>query len=351
MTAGLEARFELTRGTLKVDVELRAERGSIVALLGPNGAGKSTVVRALAGLVEIVTGHIAIEDVTLADTAAGVSLAAHQRPLTVMFQDSLLFPHMSAVDNVAYGLVSAGGGRAESREAALAMMRRFDVAAVAGLRPAQLSGGQAQRVALARALAPRPRLLLLDEPLGALDSRTRSAARSQLRELLADFDGTALVVTHDPVDALTLADTLAVMEEGRVVQQGGTDEIAARPRSRYVADFVGVNLFHGTAARGSVAVDGHPVAVASDLEGDVFAVLHPNAVALHRERPAGSARNVWRLRVEGVETSGDRARVRLGGEVPLVAEVTPAAVGELGLVSGTEVWAEVKATAFSVYSA
>ena len=347
---GLAAHVVLRRGDLQVNVELRAARGETVALLGPNGAGKTTVVHALAGLLPMEHGAVSCGGMDFA-SPAGKPLPPDRRPVAVVFQDYLLFPHLTACDNVAFGLRSRGVDAATARRTALAALTRLDLAAVAGMRPAQLSGGQAQRVALARALVTSPRLLLLDEPLGALDVRARSAARSHLRGLLTGFEGVALVVTHDPVDAMTLADRVMVMEEGRVVQSGTTAEIAARPRSRYVADFVGVNLFRGRVRDGVLEAGGGRLQVATPGEGEVFAVVHPRAVVLHRRPPDGSARNVWAVRVGDIEMTADRGRVQVSGELSLVAEVTRAAVEDLRLMDGGDAWAEVKATAFDVYPA
>jgi molybdate transport system ATP-binding protein len=219
------------------------------------------------------------------------------------------------------------------------------------MRPAALSGGQAQRVALARALAIEPRLLLLDEPLSALDATTRASTRRDLAQHLAQHAGIRIVVTHDPVDALVLGDRLVVLEGGHIVQEGSAAEIRVRPRSRYVADLVGVNLFRGRAERGVVRV-GEAHVVASDaLDGEVFAVVPPHAVALHRERPEGTPRNVWRCTVSTVDDEGDRVRVSVTGLLALSADVTPAAVRELELRPGAEVWASVKATEVAVYAA
>jgi len=219
-------------------------------------------------------------------------------------------------------------------------------------KPDALSGGQRQRVALARALAPDPRLLLLDEPLAALDMTTRAEVRRDLKHHLASFPGLRLVVTHDPLEAAALADRLVVMENGRLVQTGSPAEVTEHPRSQYVADLVGVNLLRGQADQGSVRLPGGTVIAAAGTEsGEVFAVIHPRAVALHRQRPEGSPRNVWRGRITGIELMGGRVRVRVDGEVPVVAEVTPAALRELGLEEGGEVWLSFKATEVGVYPA
>jgi molybdate transport system ATP-binding protein len=195
-------------------------------------------------------------------------------------------------------------------------------------------------------------VLLLDEPLSALDASTRVEVRRDLKAHLSSFHGYRLVVTHDALEAMTLADRLIVIEDGKHVQTGTPAEVAERPRSRYVADLVGVNLMRGRAEPGAVQLaSGTRVAAAGADSGDVFAVVHPRAVSLHRSRPEGSPRNVWHGRAAGLELFGDRVRVRVEGAVPLVAEVTPAAVAELRLEGGGEVWASFKATDVAVYPA
>ena len=219
----------------------------------------------------------------------------------------------------------------------------------ANQRPSSLSGGQSQRIALARALATEPRLLLLDEPLAALDASARVEIRRLLREQLADFDGVVILVTHNPIEAAALAKMVIVIEAGRIAQGGTLGEITARPRSRYVADLAGLNVWRGTASGNEVRLQHLVLATADQAEGEVFAAVQPRAVSLHRTRPSGSPRNVWPGRVVSLDRSGDRIRVTLAGEETLVAEVTPAALSELGLVGGEEVWAAFKASEVEVY--
>jgi molybdate transport system ATP-binding protein len=222
----------------------------------------------------------------------------------------------------------------------------------AGHRPRALSGGQAQRVALARALATEPRLLLLDEPLAALDAGIRSDVRRDLRRHLGTFEGIRLLVTHDPVDAYALADRLIIIEGGRVEQVGPIAEVTARPRSRYIAELVGVNLLSGTGDGGAVTMaNGARVVPADRVDGPAFAVIQPHAVALYRTMPDGSPRNVWAVTVADIDRRADRVRVRLDGAVPLVAEITPAALDALGLRPGDAIWASVKATEIATYPA
>ncbi|HYS98335.1 MAG TPA: ABC transporter ATP-binding protein, partial [Candidatus Dormibacteraeota bacterium] len=251
-----------------------------------------------------------------------------------------------------FGLRARGASRAEAGRRAMAWIDRVGLENRAGSKPAELSGGERQRVALARALAPDPRVLLLDEPLAALDATTRVAVRRDLKRHLASFRGVRLLVTHDPLEAAAVADRLIVMEEGRHVQSGTPVEVTEHPRSSYVADLVGVNLYRGQADHGSVLMAGGQVLAAAGAEaGEVFAVIHPRAVSVYRAKPEGSPRNVWHGRAHGVELYGDRARVRIEGEVPIVAEVTPAALADLKLADGGEVWLSFKATDVAVYPA
>jgi molybdate transport system ATP-binding protein len=348
----LQADVRLRLGALDLEVEVQVGDGEVVALLGPNGAGKTTVLRAVAGLQPIDEGRITVGDTVLDDPAAGVLVAPADRPVALVFQDYLLFPRLSVVDNVAFGLRARGMGRAEARAAAAGWLGRVGLASLAGARPGALSGGQAQRVALARALATEPLVLLLDEPLAALDARARVHVRAELRRHLRTFAGARLLVTHDPVDALVLADRLVILESGRVTQQGTTAEVARRPRSAYVAELVGVNLLAGTAS-GDHAVrleSGAELVVADPVPGPELAVaVRPRAVSIHRHRPEGSARNAWPAQVVDLEADRDRVRVQLGGRLAIVAEVTPQAVAELDLAPGVAVWASVKAVDLAVY--
>ncbi|MFC8566078.1 ABC transporter ATP-binding protein [Streptomyces sp. NPDC057245] len=342
---GLDARLVVERGAFRLDVALTAAPGDVVALLGPNGAGKTTALRALAGLVPLSAGHLRLDGTELDRTPP------EARPVGVVFQDYLLFPHLTALDNVAFGPRCQGASKAQARERAAGWLERLGLAEHAGAKPRRLSGGQAQRVALARALATRPRLLLLDEPLAALDARTRLDVRAQLRHHLADFEAVAVLVTHDPLDAMVLADHLVVVEDGHVVQEGAPSHIARRPRTDYIAHLVGLNLYRGRAEGHTVRLDGGAAITAGEeLTGPAFVAFPPSAVTLHRERPTGSsARNLWRCEVAGLETHGDRIRADLTGELPLAADLTTVAAAELGLHPGVTVWATVKATQTHAY--
>jgi len=345
----LEAAVRVKHDAFTLDVSLSVPAGETLAVLGPNGAGKTTLLRALAGLDEM-EGRVVLDGTVLEDTNAHVHVPAERRRAGLVFQDHVLFPHLSVVENIAFGL------RAQRRPQATVVARKWLDDAGLGDRadsmPRSLSGGQAQRVALLRALATEPRLLLLDEPLSALDVSVRAEVRRELTRQLSSFQGVRLLVTHDPLEAMALADRIVVVERGLVVQTGTPDEVTARPRSRFVADLAGVNLLRGRAYGDHVALAGEASLATVDAgSGDVFAVIHPRAVALYRSKPDGTPRNVWRGEVEGVDLQGDRVRVRVNGPVPLVAEVTRGAVQELGLSAGTSVWLVVKATEVSVYPA
>ena len=341
----LDATIRLKRDEFALDVQLKVSAGETVAVLGPNGAGKTTLLRALAGLVPI-NGRVELNGQVLDDSAAGRHVPTERRRVGIVFQDHVLFPHMTVLDNVAFGL------RHDSSRIAREWLDRTGLGDRANAMPRELSGGQAQRVALIRTLATEPHLLLLDEPLSALDVTIRAEVRRELSRQLSGFHGVRILVTHDPLEAIALADRLVVLEHGKVVQSGSPAEVTARPRSRFVADLAGVNLLRGQGRGDHVELEGGTALAAPEAgDGDVFAVIHPRAVALYTSRPEGTPRNVWRGRAEDLDLQGERVRVRLSGAVPLVAEVTPSAVRELHLDAGAEVWVAVKATEVSVYPA
>ncbi|TMG05239.1 MAG: ABC transporter ATP-binding protein [Chloroflexi bacterium] len=341
----MHAVIEVERGGFSLDIDLTVEAGETVAVLGPNGAGKTTLLRALAGLVPIA-GRVELDGDVLDDSAVGRHVPTEERRVGIVFQDHVLFPHMTVLENVAFGL------KRDRSRVARGWLDRSGLGDKAGVMPGELSGGQAQRVALLRTLVTEPRLLLLDEPLAALDVSVRAEVRRELSRQLAGFTGIRILVTHDPLEAIALADRLVVLEQGKVVQTGLPSEVTARPRSRFVADLAGVNLLRGTGKDDHIELDGGEVLAAPESgEGDVFAVIHPRAVALYLARPEGTPRNVWRARAEDLDLRGERVRVRLSGPVPLVAEVTPSAVRDLRLDAGAEVWVAVKATEISVYPA
>jgi len=345
----LKARVKIIRAGFELDVLLDVDDGETVAVLGPNGAGKTTLLRALAGLASM-DGRVELDGEVLEDSAQGLYVPTERRQIGLVFQDHVLFPHLTVLDNVAFGLQAQGRG--DARQVARRWLERAGLENKAGSMPRELSGGQAQRVALLRTLATEPKLLLLDEPLSALDVTIRAEVRRELSRQLASFRGVRLLVTHDPVEAIALADRLVVLENGRIVQSGTPEEVTARPRSRFVADLAGVNLLRGKSHGDHIKLaNGASIAAPDAGEGDVFAVIHPRAVALFLVRPDGTPRNVWQGETESIDLHGERVRVRVSGPVPLVAEVTPSAVRALHLTAGAPVWVAVKATEVSVYPA
>jgi molybdate transport system ATP-binding protein len=343
----LRAHLEADRDGFRLEANVDAGEGQTLALLGPNGAGKTTAVLALAGLIPS-TGRIELDGEPLEGRPP------ERRPLGIAFQGGLLFPHLSPLANVAFPLEARGVPRRRARLEAAAVMDRLAPAVRREAKPSSLSGGEAQRVALARAIVHHPRLLLLDEPSSGLDIRSRAEMRPVLRDTLASFPGVRILVTHDPTEAIALADRVVILEGGRVTQAGTFDDVRREPRTRYAADLIGVNVFVGrlepvdgggrlVAEDGEVEVawpEGLPRAV---LE-DVVATLRPSDVVVHtREPTGGSARNRARGSIRDIAVAGERARLRIATHPELVAELTVASVRRLGLSPGVEVWTSFKA--------
>ncbi|MFD8968084.1 ABC transporter permease [Streptomyces sp. NPDC059568] len=322
---------------------LDAEPGTTIAVVGPNGAGKTTLLRALLGLTPRAHAQLRLGDLDV------TSLPPHRRGVAWVPQNGALFPHLSALANTAYGLRAHGMRRAEARRIAQQWLDRLGVGHLARRKPHQVSGGQAQRIALARALAASPRLLLLDEPLAALDQTTRARVRHTLRGHLDGFGGVCLIVTHDPVEAISLADRVLVLDEGLAVQDAPPAEVTRHPRSPWVARMLGRNAWPGTFGAGGLELTAGGRLIVAEPPADgtaALAVIAPEAVSVHRDRPAGSPRNVWPGTVREITALGSRLRVLItSDEAPdLVAEITPEAAAELGLADGISVWTSVKAT-------
>ena len=347
----LDVDVQVRLGALQLDLSLVVHPGELVAVLGPNGSGKSTLLRCVAGLVPLDDGHVVVDGRPLDSPAGDVFVPPQQRSVGMVFQDYLLFDNLSALDNVAFGVRANGARRQPARRVAARWLDRVGLADLGHLRPRALSGGQAQRVALARALVTEPRVLLLDEPLAALDAGARATMRVELRRHLDSFDGMRLLVTHDPLDAYALADRVVVLEHGRIAQQGALGAITAHPRSRYVADLAGLSLVRGELRDGVLTTPGGLTITVAEPghDGPAFVAIRPQAVSLHRHRPDGSARNVWHLHVADVDRRPERSRVGLDGQVPIVAEITTAALDELALAVGDPVWASVKATDIAAF--
>ncbi|GHG57457.1 ABC transporter permease [Streptomyces griseocarneus] len=326
-----------------VETALQAEAGTTIAVVGPNGAGKTTLLRALLGL----TPRARATALTLGGTETSTA-PPHRRGIAWVPQDGALFPHLTALRNTAYGLRTQGIPRSQAHREALHWLESLGMAHLAGRRPAQLSGGQAQRVALARALASRPRLLLLDEPLAALDQSTRARVRHTLRTHLAGFPGVCLIVTHDPVEAVSLADHVLVLEEGRTTQYATPAELTRHPRSPWTARMLGHNAWPAEAnPDGTLRLEDGAELTPADSPATPrgLAVVPTTAVQLHTTRPTGSsARNAWQGKVAELAPQGGRVRALVSGTPDVVAEITPAAAADLALAEGTPVWVTVKAT-------
>jgi molybdate transport system ATP-binding protein len=350
---GLAVDAEVRRGSFTLAVSLAAAPGQVVGVLGPNGAGKSTLLSAVAGLTPVSAGRITLAGQVMDDADAGTFVEASGRPVGFVFQNYRLFPHLSVAENVAFSPRARGLGRRAARSAATYWIDRLGLTDLADRRPSQLSGGQAQRVALARALAGQPALLLLDEPLSALDAGTRLDVQAELKRHLADFTGPCLLVTHDPLEALVLADRLIVLEDGRIVQEGTPAQVARQPATSYVAKLVGLNLYVGRADGSHVALIGGGtfVIAAQGQHGDVLVAVRPSAMVVSNQRPQpSSARNTWPAKITGLTLLADRVRLDLEGEPSALVDVTPAAVAELSLSPGSQVWLTAKATDLEVYA-
>lgn len=356
--SGLRAELRLRRDGFALDVELDVPDGGVLAVLGPNGSGKSTLLDCLAGLLRPADAAIYIDGRSVAE------LPPPARRVGVLRQDPLLFPHLSVLDNVAFGPRSRGSDRATAREVARHWLAEVGVAEFADRRPARLSGGQAQRVALARALATDPALLLLDEPLAALDVDAAPAMRAALRAVLRQRRAgrVAVVVTHDPLDAISLADHVLVLADGRVVEQGPTREVLAAPRTGFTARIAGLNLVAGEATPHGLRTSDQlltGVLAGDTVAGDpAVAVFSPRAVSVFPsdDEPHGSPRNTAAATVAALEPHGPVVRLRTtadgrGWTSGVAADLTPAAIADLGIDVGSEVLLSVKATAVDVHPA
>jgi len=345
----LAARVVVERPDFTLDVSLEVDAGTTLAVLGPNGAGKTTLVETLAGLLPITAGRIMLDGEVLDAPNERVFVPPEDRHIGVVFQDYVLFPHMTVTDNIAFGLHGTGRSRSEIETIVTDWLADLGMSELADRRPADLSGGQAQRVALARALATDPDLLLLDEPLAALDVTTRATLRRSLAGHLDAVEAPRLLITHDPTEAFLLADRIAILEEGAVTQAGAPDDIRLRPRTPYAADLAGLNLLEGDISAGTVRIGEHEIHVADrHTAGSVLVAIHPRAIALYPDRPEGSPRNTWKTRIQLIENLGERVRVQLGSPLPITAEITPGSVEALGLKPGVPVWVSIKATEIDI---
>ena len=361
---GLRAEFEVRRGPFVLSAGLRVAPGEVLGVVGPNGSGKSTLLALLSGLLRPDRGAVELNGRTLVDTESGVYLPAHRRTVGLLAQDPLLFPHLSVLANVAFGSRSRGMPRRAAHAQAKRWLSEVDAAGFADRRPGGLSGGQAQRVALARALATDPALLLLDEPFAALDVDAVPVLRGVVRRMLRHAptgNRPAILVTHDPLDALVLADRLMVLAGGRIVEQGDTRDLLARPRTTFTARIAGLNLVSGVAcARGLRTADGSVIhgQHSGPISGDraAVAVFPPAAVALFTERPNDRPGNVFPAAVAGIEPRGDVIRLRMTaapGGPPWIADqavdLTAAAAADLEVEPGTPVWVAIDVAEVAVH--
>lgn len=346
----ISAHFTVARQDFRLAVDFDLDDGAVLAVLGPNGSGKSTLLRSLNGLQPIDRGSISLDGTLVDDVDQSIFVLPERRQIGMMFQDSLLFENLDVLENIAFGLRAKGQHRKAARHTARLWLERLALDELLSRRPSQLSGGQAQRVALARALATEPRVLLLDEPTSSLDVVAKAEIRRDLVRLRNERPVTTIVVTHDPLDAFALADHVLVLEQGRVVQSGELDDVAAHPKSRHVADMVGLSILRGNVHDGVLTTPaGVSLSVPADTpSGPSIASIRPASVSLHRSKPEGSARNSWELRIHDLDRHPERVRVRLTGPFLLLAEITPAATEALALTVGDTVWASVKASEVSV---
>ncbi len=372
MTAALLADLIVRRGSFVLDIELQLEPGEVVALLGPNGTGKSTLLGALAGLIRPASGRIAVFGRTITSRARSdsrdIAVPPERRSIGLLGQQALLFPHLSVLDNVAFGPEAQGVRRKDALREAHGWLEAVGLGGFAQRKPAALSGGEQQRVALARALAARPQVLLLDEPMAALDVQTASLIRELLRERLADSGIATIVVTHDVLDAIVLAERVVIMQDGRLVDDGPKERVLGLPRNQFIAALAGVNLVGGVAdADGAVCLeDGRRFVGCGDSGrasvpgANVSAVFRPSAVKVWRGQPAAmghvgtepdgeSMVNTWEATIAALEPSSGGIRIRTGGDAEIVAEVSPYEIAALGLAVGQRVWLSIDPAELSIH--
>jgi len=355
LDAPLSTRVTLSRGEFRFDAAFDVGAGEVLALVGPSGAGKSTCLSAIAGLIELESGRVALGDDVWCDTNRGIDRPPHRRRVGFVHQDYALFPHLSALDNVVYGARARGVSRTVARKRASDWIDRLAMAAFRDRPVTALSGGQRQRIALARALASGAGALLLDEPFGSLDVSTRSSVRRELSEFLRQVQLPTVVVTHDPTDALAMAHRIAILEAGGISQLGDCDDLLAHPKTPFVADLFGLNFYRGELSEGAglreARVDGVVFHVPSNVTaGPIVLSFPPSAVTLFPQKPAGSARNTFAGVIREISPLPDRIRIVLDCGVMVAADVVREAASSLNLARGQSMWISIKATAIKISS-
>lgn len=356
MTGALFADVVVRRGTFVLDVALHVQSGETLAVLGPNGSGKSTLLAAIAGLVEPERGEVRVAERTLTNQGKRMSVPPARRRVGLLGQDPLLFPHLTAWENVAFGPVSNGSGRVAARETAFRLLEAVGLDGLEYRKPAALSGGQKQRVAIARALAAEPDVLLLDEPMAALDVETATAVRSMLASHLSGKSLTAVLVTHNVVDAIVLADSIAILHDGRIADMGEKRRVLSTPVNRFAAALVGTNLVHGvTTAAGTVRIpDGRHFQSSGgqlDVGASAAVVFAPSAIQVRTsesavERP--ETPNRWMSTVAALEPAASGVRIRFANDT-IVAESSPLHVVAAGIRAGSTLSLSVAADDVTVY--
>ena len=381
----LDAQFDILLGSFHLDMRFSSESGKTTVLLGESGSGKSTVLRLIAGLLKPDKGHFVLDDETYVDTAQHFDIPPQERPIGYVFQEYVLFPHLSVFDNVAFGLRMEGGiSRQEIRQRVGEALEQVHLVGYDDRRPRQLSGGQQQRVAIARALALKLQLLLLDELLSALDIQTRREVEQELRQILSRLQLTTVMVSHQYIDALLFGDQIIVLDHGKVIQQGSHLDLLMHPQSPYIAEIVGVNLlkgqvvstdaslFHTISLSKSESKDLEVIAISQDdtqhqtkltLQQEVWVVVDPRSITLHQSKPEGSARNVFRgeiIQIIPISATFSETEKKMEGLMrvsmlidpalpPLSADITVTSTSQLELSEGKVIYASFKATETRAY--
>lgn len=351
----LEADLRLSIGGRALEANISAAPGDVVAVIGRNGAGKTTILRALAGLHPLEAGRVAFDGEVWDSPSENIYIPTERRGIGMLFQENYLFSNMSVLENVTFGLRARKVASSEARRRALELLERLNLESLASRPASELSGGESRRVAFARTFITNPKLLLLDEPLAPADAGSKPVIRRELQAGLGAPGCICILVTHDPADALTLANRLIVVDGGRVVQSGGVDAVLRHPKTDFTADFANINIYKGTAVGGIITIENGETIVAASGEGNVIVAIPASAVAVHHHPPQGSPRNAWPGVITHIETHTDRVRLHIEGKpnigkFNIRADVTAASVRSMDLRPSKSIWVSVKATEVSVNS-